>query len=76
MLLLCVFQDALGAEHLMILDTVELDLLGGVTGTVLNGLGLDAGLGGVRCTIVVLGGHREARQDLVVDGEVVGVDLV
>jgi hypothetical protein len=28
MLQLCVFEDALGAEHLFVVETVELDFLG------------------------------------------------
>ena len=73
MLLLSVLQDALGTEHVSVLDTVELDFLLGVGLAVLDlALGHLAVLHGRirrRC-------HGQARQHLVVYWQVVGVDLV
>ena len=74
MLLLSMFQNALGAEHIAVLHAVEFDLLGGVRLTELDLalFHLAAGAEGwVRC-----GGHGESSEHLVVDGQVVRADLM
>ena len=66
-------EDAFGAEHLSVLDTVELDLLRWMGLTVLDlTLGHLAGAKGR----VRGGGHWQTSQNLVVDGQAIWVDLM
>ena len=72
-LLLCVFQNALGAEHITILHAIELDLLGWMRLTILDlAFGHLAALEGWICRCC----HWQTGQHLIVDGEVVRSDLV
>ena len=63
-LLLSMLQDALGTEHLFVGVAIELDLLGGVRLAVFDASHFDRLL---RLRLLV-GLHREASQNLVVDG--------
>jgi len=66
-------QDALWAEHVTILRAIELDLLAGMGGTVLNlTLSHWAGAEGW----VGRSGHGQTGQHLVVDRQIVRVDLM
>ena len=72
MLLLRVFEDALGAEHFLVLDAVELHLLRRVGHAELN-LALHCG---ARVLRVCRGCHGQASQHLVVHGQIVRVHRV
>ena len=74
MLLLSMFQNAFGAEHLAILHAIEFDLLGGMRLTVLD-LALFH-LAAVSEGWVGRGGHGESSEHLVVDGQVVWANLM
>ena len=74
MLLLSMFQNAFGAEHIAVLHAVEFDLLGGMRLTVLD-LALFH-LAAVSEGRVRRRGHRQSSQHLVVDGQVVWANLM
>ena len=74
MLLLSMFQNAFGAEHIAVLHTVEFYLLGGMRLTVLD-LALFH-LAAVSEGRVCRRGHRQSSQHLVVDGQVVWANLM
>ena len=72
-LLLGVLEDALGAEHVTVLHTVELDFLARVRLTILD---LALRHLAVREVRICGRGHGQAGEDLVVDWEVVWADVV
>ena len=76
MLLLRVLQDAFRAEHLPVLQAVELDFLCRVLLAVHDLCLLDGLASGRRLSRAICSLHGQTRQDLVVDGQVVGVDLM
>jgi len=73
-LLLGVFEDAFGAEHLFVGDAVELDLLGSMCCAVLDAAA-DLLRRNLRLRLLV-SLHRQARQYLVVYRQIVGLDLM
>ena len=74
MLLLSMFQNAFGAEHIAILHAIEFDLLGGMRLTVLD-LALFH-LAAVSEGWVRRRGHWQSSQHLVVDWQVVRANLM